>query len=246
MAFRLSTGLRNALLDQKAVATTLKAPNPNTISFGDGDGTGSTDTINDSGSGLGSYKPGDKITVETTTGTNDGSYEILTVAAGKIEIAAGSITTAQASGANTLVILASANGGSFVDLFRNCVIRVYSGAQPASADSAETGTELLEITESGGSFTGGVATNGLNFGEVDSGVLSMESGETWQGDGLAAGTAGWFRCYANAYTTGASTSAVRFDGAVASSGSQFNMSNTTVTVGGTSTVDSVSITLPAS
>ena len=51
--------------------------------------------------------------------------------------------------------------------------------------------------------------------------------------------------YANAYTTGASTSAVRFDGSVASSGAQFNMSNTTVTEGGTSTVDSVVITLPA-
>ena len=240
MAFRLSTGLRNALLDQKAVATDLYTAT--TISFGDGTGTSSRDEILDSGNGLAGFTVGDVVTVEGST-SNDGTYEILAVAAGSLEVAAGSLTT---EGAGDQVILAGANGGSFVDLFRNCVIRVYSGAQPSDADSAETGTLLVTITESGGAFSGGSADNGLNFGEVSAGVLSMESGETWQGTGLAAGTAGWFRCYANAYTTGASSSAIRFDGSVASSGSQFNMSNTTVVVGGTNTVDSVAITMPAS
>lgn len=239
MTLRLSTGLRNAVLDQKAVATNLKVAT--TISFEDGTGTSSRDRICDSGSGLASYLIRDKVTVKGST-SNDGTYEAIAVAAGYIEIAAGSLST---EAAGDTVILAGANGGSWVDLFRNCVIDIYSGTQPSDADSAETGTKLVTITRSSGSFTPGTDTNGLNFGEVSSGVLAKEAGETWSGVGLANGTAGWFRIYDNAKTTGASTSAVRFDGAVATSGSQFNMSSTTIAVGGTTTVDSVALTQPA-
>jgi hypothetical protein len=241
MAFRLSTGLRNALLDQKAVATTLRTSTD--ITFVDG-GT-SEDSIHTAGAvSFAAFKAGDVITISgAATSGNNSTFEIVSNTATDIYVATGSLTVDASAGEQ--IILASANGGSFVDLFRNCVIRVYSGAQPSGADSAETGTLLVTITESGGAFSGGSATNGLNFGNVSSGVLAMESGEVWQGTGLAAGTAGWFRCYANAYTTGASTSAVRFDGSVASSGAQFNMSNTTVSVGGTNTVDSVAITMPA-
>lgn len=240
MALRLSTGLRNALLDEKAVANNLMVGT--TISFEDGTGTDSRDRIVDSGSGLANFVKRGKVTVSGST-SNDGSYEILAVAAGYLEIAAGSLTT---EAAGDTVILAGATGGSFSDLFQNCVCDIYSGSQPSDADSAETGTKLVSITLSSGAFVGGSATNGLNFGEVASGVLAKESGETWSGLGIAAGTAGWFRIYDNSYTTGASTSAIRFDGAVATSGYQFNISNTSITVGGTTTVDSVSLTLPAS
>ena len=41
------------------------------------------------------------------------------------------------------------------------VIRVYSGAQPAAADNAVTGTLLMEITVDAGAFSHGSATNGL-------------------------------------------------------------------------------------
>ena len=242
MAFRLSTGLRNALLDQKAVATTLRYSTD--ITFVDG-GTGQ-DSIHTAGAvSFAAFKAGDKITISgAATPANNSSFEIISNTATDIYVATGSLTADGTAG--EAIILASANGGSFVDLFRNCVIRVYSGAQPSDADDAETGTLLVTITESGGAFSGGAVTNGLNFGNVSDGVLSMETDEVWQGTGLAAGTAGWFRCYDNSYTTGSSTSAIRFDGSVASSGSQFNMSNTTISVGGTNTVDSVAITMPAS
>ena len=241
MALRLSTGLRNALLDQKAVANNLMVGN-NTISFEDGTGTDGRDRILDSGSGFANFVKRGKVTVSGSS-SNDGSYEILAVAAGYLEVAAGSLTTETASAID--VILAGATGGSFSDLFQNCVIDVYTGAQPSGADIAETGSKLLSITLSSGAFTGGTATNGLNFGEVASGILAKEPSEVWSGVGLVAGTAGWFRCYANDYTTGASTTSVRFDGSVATSGGQFNISNTSITVGGTTTVDSVALTLPA-
>lgn len=238
MAFRLSTGLINAMMDQKAAATDLMTAT--TISFEDGTGASGRDRIADSGSGLAGFTPGDKVTVEGST-SNDGTYEILAVATTYLEVAAASLTT---EAAGDQVVLAAANGGAFVDLFRNCIIDIYSGSQPSDADQAETGTKLVRITLSGGAFNAGSPDNGLNFGEVVAGVIAQESGETWQGDGLAAGTAGWARCYDNSVTTGASTTSIRFDMAVATSGAQLNMSNTTVTVGGTSTVDSVAITLP--
>ena len=239
MTLRLSTGLRNAVLDQKAVATNLIYSL--TVAFEEGTGTDSRDRIVDASTSLLAYRRRDKITVSGST-SNDGTYEILGVAAGYVEVAAGSLTT-EALG--DPVILAGANGGSYVDLFRNCVIDIFSGSQPADADSAETGTKLVSITLASGAFTGGATANGINFGEVVAGVLAKESGETWSGVGLATGTAGWFRIYANAYTTGASTSEIRMDGAVATSGSQFNMSSTSVVTAATTTVDSVALTQPA-
>jgi hypothetical protein len=62
--------------------------------------------------------------------------------------------------------------------------------------------------------------------------------------GLATGVAGWYRFYANDYITGASTSAIRFDGQCASSGSQFNMSSTNIASGAPVTIDSCQYTFP--
>lgn len=136
--------------------------------------------------------------------------------------------------------------GSFKATMADGVIHIYSGSQPSDADSAETGTQLIIITESGGAFTSGVATNGLEFGTATSGVIPKAAAETWQGDALATGVCGWFRFYANTVVTGASTTGVRFDGLVATSGGQLNISATQVTSGATTTVDSFSVTMPAS
>lgn len=241
MALRLSTGLRNAILDKKATANNLITATD--ISFEDGTGTGGRDRILSVGEDLSVFPKRSKITVSGST-SNDGSYEVLASATGYIEIAAASLTSEIAG---DQVILAGATGGSISNLFQNAVIDVYSGTQPTTADLTETSgsVKLVTITLSSGAFVSGSSTNGINFGEVSAGVLSKESGETWSGVGLANGTAGWFRLYDNSYTTGASSTAVRLDGSVASSGAQFNMTNTTVVTGATSTVDSVSLTLPA-
>ena len=240
MALRLSTGLRNALLDKKAEAANLIVST--TISFESGTGTSGRDRILDSGNSLGDYIRRDTVTVSGST-SNDGNYEILAVANGYLEIAPSSLTN---ESAGDTVVLAGARGGAFVDLFRNCIVDVFTGSQPVSADAAETGSKLLSITLSSGPFTAGSPVNGINFGEVASGVLHKEAGEVWSGLGLVAGPAGWFRFYANDYVLGASLTAIRMDGGVATSGSQFNLSNTSIAVGGTTTVDSVSLTLPAS
>jgi hypothetical protein len=240
MALRLSSGLRDAMLDYKARAIDLKVAT--TISFGDGDGTGGTDTINDSGSGLSGFSVGDMITVAGST-SNNVTAEILSVVAGKIEVAAGTLTT---EAAGDTVILAAARGGSLSDLMKFGRLDIYTGSQPADADSAETGTKLVSITSSSGSFTPGQEANGLLMGAVSSFALQRETGQTWSGVAVATGTAGYFRFYDNAATTGASTTAKRFDGSIATSGAQLNMSNTSITTSGTTTIDTVTITQPAS
>lgn len=241
MALRLSTGLRNALAGKRAeVQQVLQG----TADMALVDGGAGNDSITDSGNSLAVFTIHDNITLGgCTTAANDVTVEILSVAAGTIEIPSGSVNTAEALLAST--ILASARGGSISDLFRNGVIDIYSGSQPSGSDMAETGTKLVTITLSSGSFTSGIATNGINFDETASGVLSKDASEIWSGLGLADGTAGWFRLYDNSYTTGASTTSIRLDGSVATSGGQLNISNTAITTGGTTTVDSATITIPA-
>ena len=122
---------------------------------------------------------------------------------------------------------------------------IYTGSQPTTADDAETGTKLVSITDAGGSFTPGQEANGLRMGDVSSFALSREGSQVWSGVAVATGTAGWFRFYDNAATTGSSTTAIRFDGSIATSGAQLNMSNTSITTSGTTTIDTVAITQPA-
>lgn len=244
MALRLSTGFRNALLSKKGEATNLVTGT--TISFGDGTGTDGRDQILDSGDGLGDFVKRSQITVSGSgSGTNDGTFEILSVADGAIEVVADSFATESAT---EQIILASAEGGSVSDLFRNGVICIFTGSQPASANLTETGfTKLVTITIGSGAFVAGAPGNGINLDVSTAGVLAKDADEVWSGSGLADGTAGWFRFYANPYTTGQDeTTAVRFDGSCATSGAQLNLSSTAVTTGGTTTVDSVAMTFPAS
>ena len=120
--------------------------------------------------------------------------------------------------------------------YANGVLAIFSGAQPTDANATEgAGLLLALITLSSGAFTAGVATNGLNFDDPVSGVLSKAAAETWSGNGTAAAgasgtTATWFRFYANDYVTGASTTAKRFDGTIGSTLSTAELKLTVTTV----------------
>ena len=71
------------------------------------------------------------------------------------------------------------------------VIDIYSGAQPASASNAPTGTRLAQITNDGDVFIPTTAQGGLRIVLGDAGGL-IKSG-TWRMKGIADGTAGWWR-----------------------------------------------------
>lgn len=134
----------------------------------------------------------------------------------------------------------------FKTLFANSIIDIYSGDQPASADDTEAGTHLLRITLSSGAFTPGEPDNGLNFDAAVAGVIAKIEADTWSGENLESGTAGWFRFYDNSVTTGASTEAVRFDGSVDVSEAELNMPSTSLVATATTTIDAFEVTLPAS
>lgn len=238
MTSRLSSGTKAAVLAKQAeVRSNLMTAT--TISFGDGTGTDGRDQILDSGNGLGDFIVGDLIRVAGST-SNNRVVEILAVSAGAIEVPPSNFTT---EAAGDQVILAAAQGGSYTDVFRNAILDLYTGTQPATADAAETGTKLCSITLASGDFTAGSPTNGINFGNELDGTLRIRAGETWSGDGIADGTAGWARLYANDYVTGASTTAERWDYAVGTSGAQINLSTTTVETGVPVVITSVSITI---
>ena len=132
------------------------------------------------------------------------------------------------------------------DILLNGVIRVFPGSQPASADDAEGTSHLLEITVSSGAFTPGSPANGLQLDEPVGGALAKLASQSWSGVGVLAGTAGWFRFYANDRTTGASTTAARIDGICGVNSGQLQMASTAIGLNATTTVDSFVVTMPAS
>ena len=123
--------------------------------------------------------------------------------------------------------------GSMKAIYANGVIAVRSGPQPDTPDLIETGDLVALITESGLTFVPGAPENGLNFQDTTTATLLKLASETWQGDFLADGIMGWFRFYANDMVTGASTTAVRFDGVVGTSTrADLEVVTTQATIGG--------------
>lgn len=125
-------------------------------------------------------------------------------------------------------------------------VKLRPGAGVCTLALASTG-----ITCTGSSFAGGVAVvNGLYLGTAASGVIAKPSAQVWSFNGVAAGTAGWFRFYgSDTADSGAIISAApyypRIDGSVAVSGADMNLSNITITVSGPTTIDTFSWTQPA-
>lgn len=114
-----------------------------------------------------------------------------------------------------------------------------------------TTVTTLTATVGAGTLSGGVAAvNGLFFGSAAAGVISKPTTSVWSFIGVAAGTAGWFRLKGSVADADALISAApylcRIDGSVASSGGDLNLSNLVIAVSAPTTVDSFSVTIPAS
>lgn len=110
------------------------------------------------------------------------------------------------------------------------LVNVYSGAQPASADIAATGTLLATFT-----------LNDPSFGGSAAGMITLDVSPAVTTTGLAAADAGWFRATD-------STGATVMDGSVTvtGGGGDLTMSTITVSVGLTLQLTSGTITTPAS
>lgn len=107
-------------------------------------------------------------------------------------------------------------------------IKIYSGTQPATADTGIGGSTLLAT------FTLGSP----GFGGAVSGVITL-AGTPLTVAASATGTAGWFRMA----TSGGSTI---LDGSVSTSGAQINLNTTSITNGVNVSITSGTITMPTS
>ncbi len=124
------------------------------------------------------------------------------------------------------------------------IIDIYSGAQPASADDAITGTLLATITESGGAWTAGLPGNGLEWGTAAAGAIAKAGGETWKGNGLVAGVAGWARFKGNAADDNTTrTDLPRYDMPIGKSSGTLKLSTTAIAVGVPVSIDTCTFAL---
>lgn len=120
----------------------------------------------------------------------------------------------------------------------------------ASANGFVVASTTTTLTKTDANLASGVAAvNGLKFGEVAAGVIAKLSTQTWSGTNAATGTAGYYRLYGSVADAGGLDSAgttIREDGAVATSGQQLTMGNTTLTATAATTITAWQRTVPES
>ena len=122
-------------------------------------------------------------------------------------------------------------------------VKVYAGTVPATADAALDGTNTLLSTISNNSTATGLTLNG-GTGAVASGVVGKTSTETWSGVNAASGTATFYRHVAPGDDGSSSGTQSRIQGGIATSGSDMNLTSTTLSSGATQTLNFYSIALP--
>lgn len=136
-------------------------------------------------------------------------------------------------------MLTGGSSGGFKGALNLGFIAFYSGPQPLTADSAASGTLLGTVSVDG---TG----TGLTLQNAASGTVAKTTSENWKMNGVAAGTAGWFRYYpAGGNPASASTTEARLDGSLGTANADINVSNISILVGTPVTVDQFSFTIPA-
>lgn len=108
------------------------------------------------------------------------------------------------------------------------LIRIYTATRPASANTAISGQTLLA------EFT----CNDPAFGAASSGVATFDVTGGITATGLAAGTAAWARVVDSAEAT-------VFDGSVGTSGTDFIINTTTISVGLDLSITSGTYTMPS-
>ncbi|KJU83448.1 hypothetical protein MBAV_004357 [Candidatus Magnetobacterium bavaricum] len=137
--------------------------------------------------------------------------------------------------------------GSFDEIFEGAVLKIYDGTAPATADaglnSATANNLLITISNNG------VLNAGLHFGDADAGTISKPVWETWKGTAGNSSTATFARlCFPDDPGTNDATAQAqpRVQFTVGTSGTDIILSQTSITSGADTTIQTASITMPGS
>jgi len=251
MTIRLSTGLRNNMVG----ATGLSA------SFLNGFidiYTGSQPVTADSpvmGTKLGTVSLSSQATTDEVRSSGTLTFSgtagtVANVTVGLLNIMPARAVAFTIDLATTVALVAEAinDSGLFSATAASAVLTVTSppgsgAAYNANSLAANVSGGLSAV--SGGTYAGGVdAVAGLKFSQPTAGTVAKSG--VWSFNGIAIGTAGWFRFRGSvADAGGTSTTLCRMDGSIAVSGGDMNLSNIAITVGAPTTIDTFTVTLPA-
>lgn len=117
-------------------------------------------------------------------------------------------------------------------------IKIYSGPEPATADSAATGTLLLTYTLNG-------TATGLSLDTaVSGGIISKPVGAVWNGTIAATGTAGYYRHVGPSDDGTASLTQPRLQGGVATVNAELVLNSIALVAGQIRPLDAYSVALP--
>lgn len=142
------------------------------------------------------------------------------------------------------------SSADFKTAFAGGVLEIYAGSINSSADVAITASAIVKITSSGQTHTASSASTagGLSFSSASSGAIAKSSAQTWKDSSASSGTAAWFVLYDNSHTKSLSSAGtiVRLMGSCGVGSGDLRMSSTSIASGATITIDTFTITMPAS
>jgi hypothetical protein len=258
MTFRLSTGARNLLVNGQGLQGMF---NKGYIEIYTGSQPASADAAK-TGTLLGVVTISSNALTKETRATGSitlatgGSGSINTLTVGGLNIIPDGAVAFNTSLSQTASDLCDAiNRNGIMEASVSGAVVTLKGRPGTGVTTAAVTSTLTTITATYvnmGSGVAGVApVNALTLGVPAAGVIAKKTGDIWSFNGVAAGTAGWFRFYpSDTGDSGAIISGApyypRMDGSVAVSGADLNLSNIAITIGAPCTVDTFSVTMPAS
>ena len=129
---------------------------------------------------------------------------------------------------------------SFKASMDTCLMKIYAGAEPATADADCTGNTLLCTI-----YNGNDGSTTLTFANAAAnGEITKTTAENWAGTNVASNTATFYRLELAADDQTLSTSQLRVQGKVGTSGAELNLTSDVLSNGSVQNIDYYSIALP--
>lgn len=253
MTIRLSTGARNALALAGGFGG---AFNKGSINIYSGTQPATADSAA-TGTLLGvvtlsSAALTQEVQAVGTVTITGGTTSVLSVTVGTFNIIPDGAVPYNASVSQTASDLCDAinRNGIYTASVAGAVVTLKPRPGAGAAHNGYAVASTGSVTATYAAMAGGVAAvNALSMSSPVAGVVSKPAAAVWSFNGIAAGTAGWFRFVGSVSDAGAAISAApylaRIDGSVATSGGDMSLSNIVIAVSSPNTVDTFNVTVPA-